>query len=97
MFSQVLPACANLRRAGSAALDLAYVASGRLDGFFEYGLQIWDSAAGTLMIKEAGGMVSDFAGGENYSNSGNVIAGNPKIFKALFQKLAPKIPEQWRK
>lgn len=97
MFSQILPACANIRRAGSAALDLAYVASGRLDGFFEHGLQIWDSAAGTLLIKEAGGMISDFAGGENYEESGNIIAGNPKIFKALFQNLAPKIPVEWRK
>jgi myo-inositol-1(or 4)-monophosphatase len=97
MFGQVLPACADVRCAGSAALDLAYVASGRLDGYFEQGLQIWDSAAGTLLIREAGGMVSDFAGGENYSDSGNIIAGNPKIFKALFQKLAPKIPTQWRK
>lgn len=97
MFSQALPACANMRSAGSSALDLAYVASGRLDGFFEYGLQIWDSAAGTLLIKETGGMVGDFAGSENYGTSGNIIAGNPKIFKALFQKLAPKIPVAWRK
>jgi myo-inositol-1(or 4)-monophosphatase len=76
-----------LRRAGSAALDLAYVASGQLDGFWEAGLKPWDMAAGMLMIKEAGGLVGDFSGAENSMTNGEVIAGNPKIFKALLSHI----------
>ena len=80
---------AGIRRAGSATLDLAYVAAGRLDGFWEIGLSPWDLAAGTLMIKEAGGLVGDFNGGENFMQTGNIVAGNPKIFKALLQIIQP--------
>lgn len=72
-----------IRRAGSAALDLAYVAAGRLDGFWEMGLKAWDMAAGALMIKESGGIVADNQGNEDYLKSGNILAGNPKIFKAM--------------
>lgn len=79
-----------IRRAGSAALDLAYIASGRLDGFWEMGLKIWDMAAGVLLIKEAGGIVSDNNGNENYLNTGNIIAGNPKIFKAVLAVVQEK-------
>lgn len=79
--------CAGLRRGGSAALDLAYVACGRLDGVWEFKLQPWDVAAGALMIREAGGLISDFDGGENYLQSGNVIAANPKVFKQLHKAL----------
>lgn len=79
-----------LRRAGSAALDLAYVATGRLDGFWEVGLKIWDMAAGVLLIKEAGGMVSDNKGNEDYLNTGSIIAGNPKIFKAVLAVVQEK-------
>lgn len=82
-FENVLTHCGDIRRAGSAALDLAYVACGRLDGFWEANLQIWDIAAGSLMIKEAGGFVSDFQGQENYLESGNILAGNVKIYKEL--------------
>jgi len=78
-----------VRRAGSAALDLAYVAAGRLDGFWEFDLQAWDMAAGVLLIKEAGGLVADFNGAEKYLETGNIIAGNPKIFKALLQTVQP--------
>lgn len=81
--------CAGIRRSGSAALDLAYVANGRLDGMFEFNLRPWDFAAGSLLIKEAGGLISDFAGTEQFHKSGNIVAGNPKIFKALLQTLAP--------
>jgi myo-inositol-1(or 4)-monophosphatase len=88
---QLFGRCAGVRRSGSAALDMAYVASGRLDGMFEFGLRLWDIAAGSLMIKEAGGMISDFKGAENYLKSGNIIAGNPKLFKALLQTLAPSL------
>ncbi len=87
----ILPLCGDVRRAGAATLDLAYVAAGRLDGFWEMGLAPWDLAAGTLMIKEAGGIVSDFTGGENYLESGDVIAANPKILKLLFKTLGPHL------
>lgn len=86
-FNSILPDCADIRRTGSAALDLAYVAMGRFDGFWEFGLHEWDIAAGSLLVKEAGGMASDFAGGSNYLQDGNIIAGNPKIFRALQQKI----------
>jgi len=73
------------RRAGSAALNLAYVASGQLDGFWENGLEPWDMAAGALIIQEAGGLVSDFNGTENFLANNNIVCGNPKIFKILLQ------------
>ncbi len=81
----ITPQAAGIRRSGSAALDLAYVAAGRLDGFWEFGLNSWDIAAGILLIKEAGGLVSDAQGKEDYLESGNVVTGNPKLFKALLQ------------
>ena len=90
-FERLFGECAGVRRAGAAALDLAYVASGRLDGFWEFSLNPWDIAAGALLIKEAGGLISDFEAGENFIKSGNVIAGNPKIFKALLQAIQPVI------
>lgn len=80
-----IPLCGDIRRSGSATLDLAYVASGRLDGFWEFGLKPWDLAAGTLLIKEAGGLVCDLDGAENYMNNGNVITANPKILKLLLK------------
>lgn len=83
LFSSIFPKTAGVRRAGAAALDLAYVACGRFDGFWEAALKRWDMAAGVLLIKEAGGMVSDFQGENRYFDHGNVIAGNPKIFKQL--------------
>lgn len=83
----ILPISGDVRRAGSAALDLAYVACGRLDGFWEHGLKIWDIAAGILLIKEAGGLVSDFDGSEDYLKTGDVIAANPKILKHLLKIL----------
>ena len=92
-FQALFGKCAGVRRAGAAALDLAYVASGRLDGFWEFNLQPWDIAAGSLIIKEAGGLVGDFAGGESYMKTGNIVAGNPKIFKALLQTLQPALQQ----
>ena len=74
-----------MRRAGSAALDLAYVAAGRLDGFWEFGLSEWDTAAGGLLVTEAGGMVSDFKGNPKYLESDSILAANPKAFKAMLQ------------
>ena len=72
-----------VRRAGAAALDLAYVAAGRLDGFWEMGLKPWDIAAGALLIKEAGGLVTDFNGGETWYDSGDIVCSNPKLLKSL--------------
>lgn len=86
-FEKIFLQCGDIRRAGSAALDLAYVAAGRLDGLWESGLSIWDIAAGALMIKEAGGFITDFQGGETYLHSGDVVAGNFKIYKELIQLL----------
>ena len=83
MFRKVSLNCAGIRRPGAAALDLAYVAAGRFDGFWEMGLQPWDMAAGTLLVQEAGGLVGDFAGDSNYMASGEVVAGNAKVFAQL--------------
>jgi myo-inositol-1(or 4)-monophosphatase len=82
---------AGVRRAGAASLDLAYVAAGRLDGFWEIGLNRWDIAAGALLIREAGGLISDFKGGSDYLESGNIVAGNPKCFKAILQTVQPHL------
>ncbi|MCR8924182.1 inositol monophosphatase [Dasania sp. GY-MA-18] len=84
---------AGIRRGGAAALDLAYVAAGRLDGFWEIGLNKWDIAAGILLIREAGGLVSDFKGGNDYLESGNIVTGNPKTFKALLQTVQPHLKQ----
>jgi len=83
----LLPLSGDIRRAGAAALDLAYVAAGRLDGFWEMDLKPWDIAAGALLVKEAGGLVCDFHSGEDYMTSGNIICANPKILKLLIQNL----------
>lgn len=91
MFKALFPMTAGIRRAGSAALDLAYVAAGRLDGFWEIGLQPWDMAAGTLLIQEAGGLVGDFSGGPEHLETGNLVAANPKIFKAILQQIRPHL------
>ncbi|WP_394130987.1 inositol-1-monophosphatase [Shewanella maritima] len=85
----VFPLCADLRRAGSAALDLAYVAAGRMDGYFEIGLKPWDIAAGDLICREAGGTVTDFTGNHNYLVSGNIVAGSPKITSKLVKTMRP--------
>jgi myo-inositol-1(or 4)-monophosphatase len=87
MFKLVTEKCQGLRRPGSAALDLAYVAAGRLDGFFEKGLSSWDMAAGALLITEAGGIIGDFSGEQSYLEKGDVIAGNPRIFYQLITLL----------
>lgn len=76
-----------IRRAGSAALDLAHVACGRFDGFWEFGLKPWDMAAGCLLILESGGLVSDMRGGGNYYDSGNLIVGNPKIHAEMLARI----------
>ncbi len=89
MLKEISEQTVGVRRPGAASLDLAYVASGRFDGFWEFGLQPWDIAAGELLIQEAGGLSSDFTGGNNKQKSGNIVAGNPKIFKAILKSIQP--------
>ena len=89
MFRIMTEKSAGLRRPGAAALDLAYVAAGRLDGFFEKTLKPWDIAAGSLLITEAGGIVGTFAGESDYLYKGDVIAGTPKVFAQMVALLAP--------
>jgi myo-inositol-1(or 4)-monophosphatase len=86
---QLAAQCAGIRRAGAASLDLAYVAAGRLDAFWEIGLAQWDIAAGVLLIREAGGLVADTDASDNYLESGNIVCGNPKCFKAVLQVTKP--------
>lgn len=85
LFKSIFCKTSGIRRAGSAAIDLSYVAAGRCDGFFEIGLMPWDIAAGTLMIKETGGIVTDFSGGPDYLKTGNIVAGSPVIHKELLK------------
>lgn len=80
-----------IRRAGAAALDLCYVAAGRLDAFWETGLMPWDLAAGALIIREAGGIVSGLDGSENFMETGHVLCGTPKIYSGLAKLFAPDI------
>lgn len=91
MFREFLTKTAGVRRPGSAALDLAYVAAGRLDGFWEIGLNPWDIAAGTLLVSEAGGLVGDFQGEANYLKSGHIVAANPKVFALMLKSLSPHL------
>jgi myo-inositol-1(or 4)-monophosphatase len=86
-FKSICLRVGDLRRAGSAALDLAYLAAGRVDGFWEIGLKAWDIAAGALLITEAGGMVSDFKGEDNYLFNGNVVGGVPLVYPFLLEQV----------
>ena len=85
----IMQKCAGVRRAGAAALDLAYVACGRLDAFWELGLSPWDMAAGALLIQEAGGLVGDLSGESGFLESGEVACATPKIFPTLLEALRP--------
>lgn len=89
LLEAIFPHTGDVRRAGAATLDLAYVACGRLDGFWEMGLKIWDSAAGTLLVKEAGGIVCDIDGSDNYLKSGNIVCANPALLKQLVKTIKP--------
>ncbi len=95
MFTRAIENSAGVRRPGSAALDLAYVAAGRIDAFWETGLSQWDIAGGTLLIREAGGIVSGLDGGENYLDTGHVLTGTPKIYGAVAKLFAPHIKEMF--
>jgi myo-inositol-1(or 4)-monophosphatase len=96
MLEGVMQATAGVRRPGAASLDLAYVAAGRLDAFWESGLSPWDTAAGNLLITEAGGRVGNLAGGE-YADGGHLLAGSPKVYAALAELLAPFLDDELRK
>jgi len=94
MFRLMTGQSAGIRRPGAAALDLAYVACGRLDGFFEIGLKPWDLAAGALLVAEAGGLVGDFQGDPDFLYVGDTLAGTPKIFGQLVATLGPMFPKR---
>ncbi len=85
--ARLMPACAGVRRWGAAALDLAYVAAGRFDGFWERGLNLWDTAAGIVLVREAGGMVEPLREGESLLETRNIIAGNAEVFAPLAKLL----------
>lgn len=93
MFRCLSKDAAGIRRPGAAALDIAYVAAGRFDGFWEMGLKQWDIAAGVLLVQEAGGIVSDFANGGGYLSSGNIIAANPKLHAIIQESIDPLLTE----
>ena len=97
MFKAMFTKCADMRRAGSAALDLAYVASGRVDGYFELGLKPWDTAAGELLVVEAGGLVTDVSGGLNHAQSGNIVAGSAKVLKEMVADIRPHLTDAMKK
>lgn len=96
MLKDLLKDAAGIRRAGSAALDLAYIAAGRFDGFWEIGLQPWDMAAGVLLIQEAGGIVTDLEGGDKIFETGAVIAANPRLHQIMRGLIAPHLTERLR-
>ncbi len=87
LLEQLFTKSRGVRRLGSAATDMAYVACGRFDGFFEYGLSSWDVAAGVILVKEAGGRVGDYSGGENYIFGGEIVAGSAGIYKSLLENI----------
>ena len=88
-FTSIFQRVSDLRRAGAAALDLAYVACGRTDGFWEIGLNLWDIAAGGLLVCEAGGRVSDISGGDGHFRTGNIIASNGRTHEPLLKLVQP--------
>lgn len=84
-FASVLPRAQSIHRSGSSVLDLAYLAAGRYDGFWEFGLKQWDIAAGALLVQEAGGLITDISGSTDVFASGNIVAGNPRVHEKLSQ------------
>ena len=94
LFKHLLKASQGLRRLGSAAVDLAYVACGRLDGFYEYNLNSWDVAAGSFLVETAGGKVGDFAGGKNYLFGKEIVATNANVYRPLLDAMKIYFPYQ---
>lgn len=97
IFKALFIKTSDMRRAGSAALDLAYVAAGRVDGFFEIGLKPWDTAAGELLVIEAGGLVTDFSGGHSHVQSGNIVASSSRLLKEILKDMRPHLGEALKK
>ena len=97
MFKTLFKKTADMRRAGSAALDLAYVAAGRVDGFFEIGLKPWDTAAGELLIIEAGGLVTDFIGRHAHEKSVNIVAIISKLLKEILKDIRPHLTDSLKR
>ena len=93
MLRDMIKKTTGIRRPGSAALDLAYVAVGWVDGFFEINLSAWDIAAGGLIVQEAGGIVGDFEGNESWLKTGNIVAANPKVFAQILQTLSTHLTD----
>ena len=93
MMQSLIEEAADFRRTGSAALDLCYVASGRLDGYFEYGIKAWDVAAGDLIVREAGGIVTDYNAGHSYLKAGHIVAAVPRVLKEMLNKIQPCLAE----
>jgi myo-inositol-1(or 4)-monophosphatase len=93
MMKALIRDTAGIRRPGSAALDFAYLAAGRVDGFWELGLAPWDFAAGVLLVREAGGCVTDLAGGERFFETGNVVAGGLKLHQAMLREIGPLLTD----
>jgi len=96
MLKDLAQETAGIRRPGSAALDFAYVAAGRLDGFWELGLAQWDFAAGALLVQEAGGIISDIRGGSSHLETGNVIAAGLRLHRAMVDTVKPHVPDTLR-
>ena len=92
MFRAVSADSAGIRRAGAAALDMAYVACGRLDAYWEIGVKEWDIAAGVLLVQEAGGVATDFSFNDKYLQSGNIIVGNLKMHQLMYHAIEPHVP-----
>jgi len=96
MFSDLFDQCEDIRRAGAASLDLAYVACGRLDGYWELGLKPWDTAAGALLVQEAGGVVMDVTGGDNWLQSGHILAAPFKLITPMRKAIEPHLTDALR-
>jgi myo-inositol-1(or 4)-monophosphatase len=96
MLRDLLEQTGDMRRAGTASLDLAYVAAGRLDGYWEFGLNEWDLAAGVVLVQEAGGLVGDFTGGHRHLETGHIVAASPKVFAAVLKTVHPHLPQTLR-
>lgn len=96
IMQNLIEKCADFRRTGSAALDLCYVAAGRVDGFFEIGLKPWDCAAGDLIAREAGALVADFNGGHTYLSNGHIVAGPTRVLKEMLMRIQSVVGDQFK-
>ena len=90
LFTRLINNCADVRRMGAASLDLCYVACGRFDGYLEQGLKLWDFTAGEVILREAGGLITDFMGEPSYVKTGNLVAANPKVLRNLLKICDPQ-------